>query len=114
MADTEICTGCGQLTGIEAYDDKLWNLYSRIDDGRSTYEPLVFDSEWLQENVQDEDDHRVVMHCMDKDMYQRGLCTTCGRPNLTGINPDRIMSEKDAQDMQDMWAEQAAERRAGC
>lgn len=108
------CTGCGQLVGIPQYDEELWSIYHRINDGRSTYEPLVFTSDWLQENVQDEEDHAAVMHAMDKDMHNRGLCGTCGRPDLSGVDPAKIMSEQDAFEMQEMWAEQAAERRAGC
>jgi hypothetical protein len=111
--DNEICTGCGQLQGIPAYDEKLWDIYNRIDDGRSTHEALVFDSEWLQENVQDEEDHAVVMHSMEKDMYNRGLCVKCGRPNLQGVDSSQILSTQDAIAMAEMWAEQAAERRAG-
>lgn len=110
----EICNGCGQLQGIEEYDAKLWNLYHRIDDGRSSREALVYTSDWLQENVIDDEDHAAVMHSMERDMSNRGLCTKCGRPNLRGVDPNKIMSEKDAKDMHDMWAEQAAEIRAGC
>jgi hypothetical protein len=110
----EVCTTCGQLKGIKEYDESLWDIYSRIDDGRSHYEPLVFTSDWLQENVHDEEDHAAVMHAMEKDMHNRGLCVTCGRPDLRDINLDDIMSEEDARSMAGMWAEQAAERRAGC
>jgi hypothetical protein len=110
----KVCNVCGQVEGIEQYDDALWDIYHRIDDGRSTYEPLVFTSDWLQENVVDEDDYNSVMHAMERDMHNRGLCTECGRPDLTGVDPSKIMSEEDAQEMHDMWAEQAAERRAGC
>jgi len=109
-----ICTTCGQLQGISSYDEALWDLYDRLKDGRQHYEPLVYDSEWLQENVMDEDDHAAVMHSMERDMHNRGLCITCGRPNLSGKTEDDFLSEKDAREMAEMWAEQAAERRAGC
>jgi hypothetical protein len=108
------CTSCGVLQGNEELDNSMWSIYHRIEGGRSHYEPLVFTSDWLQENVQDDEDHAAVMHAMEKDMANRGLCPKCGRPNLTGVKEDDIMSEKDAQDMADMYAEQAAERRAGC
>jgi hypothetical protein len=109
----EACHTCGQLKGIPAYDEALWDIYYRVRDGRSTYEPLVYDSEWLQENVMDEEDHAAVMHSMEKDMVNRGLCITCSRPDLSRVNPDDIMSEEDAKAMHEMWAEQAAERRMG-
>jgi len=111
---SEICTGCGQVNGIREYDEKLWDIYHRIDDGRSTYEPLVFDSEWLQENIHDEEDHEVLMHTMEKDMHNRCLCTVCARPNLAGVDESKIMSEEDAREMHDMWAMEAMERRMGC
>lgn len=110
---TDFCTGCGQLKGIKEYDEQLWNLYYRIDDGRSTYEPLVFTPDWLQENVQDQEDIDAVDLAMHRDMLNRGLCPYCARPNLSAVDPSRILSEKDAHDMLKMWAEQAAERRAG-
>jgi hypothetical protein len=109
-----ICRGCGQLKGMPDYDSKLWDIYSRLKDGRSEYEPLVFTSDWLQENIQDEDDEAALNLAMEKDMHNRGLCIVCGRPDLTGITEDDILSEEEARDMHDMWAEQAAERRAGC
>ena len=108
------CTACGVLQGIEEFDNKMWEVYHRLKDGRSNYEPLVFTSDWLQENVQDDEDHDAVMHAMSKDMHNRGLCTKCGRPDLTGVTEDDIYSEEDAQEMAEMYAEQAAERRAGC
>jgi len=70
------CTGCGQLEGIKEYDDALWDVYYRIDDGRSTYEPLVFTGDWLQENVLDEEDMQSVHAAMENDMVNRGLCPT--------------------------------------
>ena len=111
--DQEFCPGCGVPNKPEV-TNALWDIYDRIRDGRSTYEPLVFTSDWLQENVQDDEDHDAVMHAMERDMHNRGLCITCGRPDLRGVNPEDVMSEEDAKDMHDMWAEQAAERRAGC
>lgn len=108
------CTACGVLQGNEAYDQEMWSIYNRLKDGKHNYEPLVFTSDWLQENVVDDEDHDAVMHAMGKDMHNRGLCTKCGRPNLQGVTPDMIYSEEEAQEMADMYAEQAAERRAGC
>jgi glycosyltransferase involved in cell wall biosynthesis len=55
-----------------------------------------------------------VLESMERSMIARGLCGTCGRPDLRGVTPDQIMSEADAQDLAEMHAEQAAERRAGC
>lgn len=109
----KICNGCGQLEGIKEYDEVLWDIYHRIDDGRSTIEPLVFTGDWMQENVHDEEDHEAVMHAMEKDMHNRGLCTVCGRPELRGVDPDRILSDEDAKEIQDMWQQEAMERRMG-
>ena len=109
----EFCHSCGVPNKPEA-SAALWDIYERIRDGRSTYEPLVFTSDWLQENVVDDEDHEAVMHAMERDMHNRGLCPICARPDLRGVNPEDVMSEEDAKDMHDMWAEQAAERRAGC
>ncbi len=108
------CQRCNQLTEIEQYDDKLWDIYHRISDGRSNYEPLIFNSDWLQENVQDDEDHDAVMHAMSKDMRNRGLCPNCGRPDLRGVTKDMILSHEDVKEMNEMHAEQRAERRAGC
>jgi len=109
----EFCFTCGVPFG-EAIDSQLWDIYNRIDDGRSHSEALSFDSEWLQENVIDDEDFQTVTYAMEKDMHSRGLCVTCGRPNLAGVNPENILSEEDARELAEMYAEQAAERRAGC
>jgi hypothetical protein len=109
----EWCQNCGQLHD-EATTEKLWDIYHRIRDGRSSYEPLVFYSDWLQENVHDEDDVAAVNLAMEKDMHRRGLCIICGRPDLRRVTPDMVMTKEEAQEIWDMWAEQAAERRAGC
>ena len=112
----EFCKSCGQFTDKQT-TEKLWSVYNRIDDGRSTYEPLVYTSADLEEaNFYggDEDDVEAVMRSMEKNMHERGLCITCARPDLRGMDPSKIMSEEDARELQDMWAEQAAERRAGC
>jgi hypothetical protein len=109
----DFCRACGQIKSPEV-DKALWDIYHRIDDGRSSYEPLVFTSDWLQENIMDEDDEAALDLAMTKDMHNRGLCSVCGRPDLRGVNPEDILSEEDAKDMADMYAEQAAERRAGC
>lgn len=109
---TEFCQTCGVPFANEI-DSQLWDIYNRIDDGRSHYEPLVFTSDWLQENIYDEEDHAAVMNAMEKDMYHRGLCVTCGRPDLRGVSPDDVLSHEDARELADMYAEQAAERRMG-
>jgi hypothetical protein len=109
----EWCPVCGQLTD-EHTTAKLRDIYDRLRDGRSTYEALVFTSDWLQENIHDEEDEESVMLAMERDMAYRGLCTGCARPDLRNIKPSDVMSEEEAQDLHEMWAEQAAERRAGC
>jgi hypothetical protein len=109
----EACKGCGQLTGIPEYDSKLWDIYHRISDGRSTYEPLVFTGDWMQENIIDEEDHESVMLAMERDMANRGLCAACGRPDMRGVKDEDIMSKEDSQEMHDMWAIERQERAMG-
>jgi hypothetical protein len=108
-----VCHGCGQLKGVKEYDAELWNIYERIDDGRSTHEPLVFTGDWIEENIVDEEDHEAMMNAMGRDMQNRGLCPECGRPDLRNVDPSKIMTEEEAREMHEMWAEQAAERRMG-
>lgn len=107
------CEVCGVPNTPET-NAALSDVYSRIRDGRTTYEPLVFTGDWLQENVMDEEDEDAVFLAMERDMANRGLCVGCGRPDLRRVNPDDIMSDEEAREMQDMWAEMAAERRTGC
>jgi hypothetical protein len=108
------CTTCGVLQGIKELDSEMWSIYHRLKSEKQNIEPLVFDSEWLQENIMDEEDHDSLIHTMEKNMAERGLCPDCGRPNLAGVKEDDLHSEEDMQEMQEMWAEEAAERRAGC
>jgi len=110
----EVCRVCGQIKGIKEYDTALWDLYYRIDDGRSTREALVYSGEEFEDSWDDQYETNYAMVAMERDMHNRGLCTECGRPDLTNVDPKSIMSEEDAREMHDMWAEQAAERRAGC
>lgn len=107
------CKGCGVLLGVEEFDNKMWEVYNRLKSGKQHYEPLVFTSDYLQENVQDEDDHEAVMGAMGRDMANRGLCTECGRPDLKGVTEDDLYTEEEASDLADMYAEMAAERRMG-
>ena len=109
-----ICRSCGQLTGVGAYDAKLWELHELRRDGRQHGEALVFDSEWLQENVLDDEDEEILDLTMSKDMHSRGLCPTCGRPNLAGLGPDDFVDPEEARAAAEMHAERMAEFRAGC
>lgn len=111
--DAELCTVCGVPNTPNA-TESLWDIYYRISDGRSSYEPLVFTSDWMEENIFDDESHEAMMLAMERDMHNRGLCVGCARPNLSGVTEDMIMSEDDAQEMQDMWAMEAQERRMGC
>ena len=112
--EAPICSTCGQLTGVDAYDEKLWDLYYLRADGRQHGEALVFDSEWLQENIVDDQDLEVLDLTMSKDMHQRGLCSTCGRPDLSGLGPDDFVDPEEAREIAEMHAERMAEFRAGC
>ena len=111
----EFCPSCGVPNKLEA-SEALWDIYHRIRDGRSTWEPLVYTQDDMDELgfYDDEEMHDSIMLSMERNMGERGLCPTCGRPDLRGVNPEDIMSEEDAKDLHEMWAEQAAERRAGC
>lgn len=115
MADNPVsCPGCGQLWGVDDYDLKLWDIYARISDGRSTWEPLVFTAQDFDGCPPGEDEIDATNLAMEKNMRERGLCTECRRPDLRGVTAEQIMSEEDAYAMQEMWAERAAEIRAGC
>lgn len=112
--EMKVCSWCGQLEGIEAYDAELWSIYHRLDDGGRKYiEPIVFTGDDFYEMGGDEDAYEVMNITMEKNMVERGLCGECGRPDLRGITPDQIMSEEDAQDLHDMYAEMRAEQRMG-
>lgn len=114
VALMKICSHCGMIEGNALVNEQLWDTYDRISDGRSRYEPLVFTGDWMNENVHDEEDHDAVMLAMERDMLNRGLCPECARPDLRGVTDDMILSDEDYESFQDMWAEEAAERRAGC
>lgn len=110
----KICSVCGQIEGIKEYDNALWDIYYRLRDARSTLEPLVFTGDWMEENVHDDEDFDAIMLAMGKDMQNRGLCTECARPDLYNVSPDDIMDIEEAEEIQEMWAEEAQERRFGC
>jgi len=117
---TKICIGCGQLEGIEAYDVELWNIYDRVEmGGRQYIEPLVYTQSDFEDmgyhSMYDMDEESIdsVKMSMENNMAERGLCPECGRPDLTGVFPEEIMSKEDAKDQRDMYAEMAAERRMG-
>src|SRR5215472_9171825 len=92
-----VCSSCGQLQTAENRQ-ALYDVYDRIRDGRSPYEPLVYTQSDLAEAnfYNDEEMHESVMLSMEKNMYERGLCPTCGYPDLRGVTEDMIMSEEDA------------------
>lgn len=106
------CMTCGVPNNPEA-TRALWDVYERIRDGRCTYEPLVYTSDWLEENVRDEEDMESVHLAMERDMVNRGLCPGCGRPDLSRVNPEDVMTDEEAKDMHEMWSEMAEERRMG-
>lgn len=118
VADGLPCPGCGQLTGVEAYDEMLWDVYHRLDDGRSHRAALSWTASEWEESIADwggdEEAREIMTATMERDMHERGLCTECGRPDLSGVDPSRIMSREDADALADMHAEREAERRAGC
>jgi len=117
MSDS-VCSNCGQLQGVPEYDSKLWDIYHRLPElvSRSYIEPFVYTQDDLDELgfYDDEDSREAVMMSMERNMVERGHCGGCGRPDLRGRNLDELMTEEDARELHDMYAEQAAEIRAGC
>jgi hypothetical protein len=113
-AAVSVCNGCGQLTGVPEYDAHLRDLYDRLDDGgRRFIEPLVYTGEEFDDSWDDDRETNWAAVAMERNMAERGLCPSCGRPDLTGKTPDDFLSEEDADDLAEMYAEMAAERRAG-
>ena len=116
----KMCSGCGQIQGIELYDEALWTMYNRVDlRGRQYIEPLAYTQSDFEDmgyhSMYDMDEESVdsIKMSMEHNMIDRGLCPECGRPDLRGVDSEDIMSEEDAKDMHDMYAEMAAERRMG-
>ena len=114
----KVCSHCGQIEGIAEYDHELWDIYHRLPEkvSRSYIEPFAYTQDDLDEMGfwDDEDTHDSVMMSMERNMVERGLCGGCGRPNLSGVDMSELMTHKEAQQLHDMYAEQAAEIRAGC
>lgn len=108
----EWCKTCGVPRDHET-TEKLWDIYERIEDGRCRREPLVYSREEYEESWDDDGETNWAMVAMERDMHSRGLCTDCGRPDLSGVTEDMVMSEEDAREMHEMWAEMEAERRMG-
>lgn len=112
----KVCHVCGVPDTPET-NRALWDVYHRLDNGGRKYiAPFVYTQDELEEAgfYDDEETHDSYMYAMEKNMIERGLCGECGRPDLRGVTEDQILSEEDAQDMADMYAEMEAERRAGC
>lgn len=111
-----VCPYCHQVQGVPEYDAKLWELHERRKDGRQNIEALVY----TQDEVEDDPDwyndreNSGPWLAMGRNMYERGLCSECGRPNLIGMSDDDFHSAEDMKELQDLWAEEAAERRMGC
>ena len=114
----KVCSYCGQLEGIPAYNRELWDIYHRLPEkvGRSYIEPFVYTQDDLEEMgaFDDEEVFESVQMSMERNMVERGLCGGCGRPDLRGVDMSELMTEEEAQQLHDMYAEQAAEIRAGC
>jgi hypothetical protein len=113
------CSYCGSIDTPEIRKH-LFDLYYRLDDrGRKYIEPLVYTQSDFEDmgyhSMYDMDDESVdaVKMSMEKNMMERGLCPKCGLPDLRGYTEDDFMSEEDARDLAEMYAEMAAERRVG-
>lgn len=115
MSDLKWCATCG-IPNTHEVNVQLWDIYDRLDDDHRFIEPLVF----TQEDIEDDPDwyedreSSGTWLAMERNMAERGLCVTCGRPDLRGVTHDMILSEEDARDKAKYYAEVAAERRMGC
>lgn len=114
------CSNCGTIDTPENRE-YLHDLYYRLDDGgRKHIEPLVYTQSDFEDmgyhSMYDMDEESIdsVMVSMERNMAERGLCPECGLPDLRGKTEEDFMSEEDARDLHDMYAEMAAERRMGC
>lgn len=111
-----ICSNCGQMNGVKSYDEALWELYWRRKDGRQNIEPLVFTQSDLDEDPDwyNDRENSGPWVAMEYNMASRGLCPECSRPNLIGMTEDDFYSPEDMDEMNEVWAIEAAERRMGC
>lgn len=112
-----VCRCCGLPTDLsEDALAHLWDLQARRIDGRQNNEALVYSSDDLYDDPDwlDDRENSGPWLAMGRNMAERGLCPECGLPDLRGMTEDDFYSEEEYEDMCDMWAEQAAERRAGC
>jgi len=109
----EFCPSCGVPNNPQT-NVQLEDIYYRIHSPRSHIEPLVYTMDEYLDSYEPEFDDYTANLAMSKNMAERGLCPTCGRPDLRGITPEMIMTEEEAQELHEMYAEQEAERRAGC
>lgn len=118
----KVCSYCGQIEGIAEYDRELWDIYHRLPEkiSRSYIEPIVYtqsdfeDMGYSSYHDMDDESRESVDMSMERNMVERGLCGGCGRPNLSGVDLSELMTHEEAQELHDMYAEQAAEIRAGC
>lgn len=114
--ESMICGRCGMPSPgvLASLDELLRELHSRRKDGRQHGEPLVYTQEDIDEAGGFADDGSDgIMLSMERNMFERGLCTGCGRPNLRGLGKDDFLSREDASALAEMYVEEAAERRAG-
>jgi hypothetical protein len=112
----DLCSHCGQLQNCEEYNSRLWDLHERRKDGRQNIEPLVYSQSDVEDDPDwyDDRENSGPWLAMGRNMHERGLCPECGLPVLQGMKPDDFYDEDELQEMQDLWAMEAAERRMGC
>lgn len=113
------CGNCGTID-TEVNRRLLWDLYDRVRDGGRKYiEPLVYTQSDFEDmgyhSMYDMDEESIdaVKLSMENNMAERGLCPTCGLPDLRRYGEDDFMDEEEARDLAEMYAEMAAERRMG-
>jgi hypothetical protein len=117
MTEVLPCPACGVLMNApEGYYEPMWDLYYRRKDGRQNIEPLVYTQEDVEDDPEwyNDRENSGPWLAMGHNMAQRGLCGECGMPDLRGLTTEDFHSHEDIKELQDMWAEEAAERRAGC
>jgi len=113
------CSNCGSLD-TEETRRTLWGLYDRVRDGGRKYiEPLVYTQSDFEDmgyhSMYDMDEESIdsVKLSMENNMAERGLCPSCGLPDLRGYHEEDFMTEEEARDEAEYYAEVAAERRMG-
>jgi hypothetical protein len=111
--DQPFCPSCGVPNNPQT-NAELEDIYYRIRSPRSHIEPLSYTMDEYLDTYEPEFDDYTANWAMERNMAERGLCPTCGRPDLRGVTEDMLMDEDEAEELHEMYAMEEAERRMGC